>query len=223
MFPLLAAAEADPAAPSDAASAASVKKVELDLEGAPFLVVEEDQPKSKQDAAVVTPEVSKVSKPAGKKKFFMLPAILLLFLIVGGALAAYMFFFNASAPNPSPPQTIVVSNEPAVLPDAPVPKFSLTWPYFWVELQDMEGETRFLVCRLTIITDSQQTEFELQQKSVIIRDAIYYYFINKPYAFLADTREARLMQIKNDVTNIIKEYLVTHDLKEVLLDDYIIK
>jgi flagellar basal body-associated protein FliL len=47
--------------------------------------------------------------------------------------------------------------------------------------------------------------------------------MNKPYAFLADTREARLMQIKNDITNIIREYLVTQNIKEVLLDDYIIK
>jgi flagellar FliL protein len=197
----------------------NLKKVELDLEGAPFL--EEEPPAAPKPEAAPTP----TAKPAAgkdaagakksKKKLIIIGGLAL--LLLGAAAGSYFMFFAAPKIEPV---VVTVPSSP-ILDPAPVDGFNISLKPLWVELEDPAGEMRVLICTLLIPTNNEENVLELNAKTILVRDAIYYYLRNKDYAFLADS--AKLEEIKKDITNIINDYLMTEKIKEVLFEDYIIR
>lgn len=206
---LTAADAAPPATPP----AAPQGKVELDLDGAPFL---EEEPKPaalpKQATHVVHEELEQSPPPRSRKKLFIFIGLGLL-LILGGVFAAVYFFFLRSPDGTvkADPgvEVVVVPSTPPVLPTAPVSAFSVSWPPFWVEVQDPEGELRLVYCKLTLLTDNQRIFMQIQAKNTTLRDAVYYFLRHKAYAELADMR--RLNTLKGEILNVLNYYILPED------------
>jgi flagellar FliL protein len=204
-------------------------KVELDLDGAPFLQPEEPVPPPKPPAAARAPAVAVTeAAPAGKKKKINKKLLLGIggaVILAAGAAVYFFMFIGPSAPETTSPkdadQKIVVVPSTPQLEAAPTDQFMIDFPQFWVELQDNEGEIRFLNCKIIAPSNSEFNVREINSKMTVIRDAIYYYLKNKPYAFLADNKNMDLL--KKDLAGIISENLLTEKINEVLLENYIIK
>jgi len=222
-----------------------VGKVELDLDGAPFLEPEpEPEPPPQQQAKQVdkVPEKGE-KKPKSRKKLLIL--ILLLILLGGGAAAAYLFFFKGllnftPAPDPGV-EVVVIPSTPPELPEAPVSLYNIDWPPFWVETLDPEGEIRFIYCKLALLTNNMRIYAQLISKDLTLRDAVYYFLSHKSYGELANLR--RLEHLKEEILGIINYYIVPEQvttrspegeiipvdppreerLGDLMLEDYLIK
>ena len=209
------------AAPADSAPQAKTGKVELDLDGAPFLQEEEAPPPApvKEERPKAEPEGEAKPKKS-KKKLFILGGAL--FLVLGAA--AYFFLFSGGeeeAPVIPPGTTVItVPSTPFTGPVA-TDQFMIEMPAFWVEVKDQEGEVRLLNCKISIPTNNNDNVLEFNAKKLIIRDALFYYLTNKDYAFLSESRNMETM--KKDMVSIINEYLTTEKIKEVLLAEFIIR
>ncbi len=222
---------------------AAMGKVELDLEGAPFLEPEappEPEPSESKPPATT----GKDGKPAegaakkSKKKLILLLGAVVLLLLLGALAAAYFLFLKSDKPAEPEVQVVVIPSTPPELPKAPVAMFNISWAPFWVEVQDPEGEIRFVYCKFMLITDNQRIAMQVANKNSTLRDAVYYYLRNKPYTFLADLKQ--LDVVKSEVLNIINYYILPEQalggtppppgtppkmekVSEVLIEDYLIK
>lgn len=242
MLPLFTT-QGDEAAPG----AQALGKVELDLEGAPFLEPDPDEapeldtgPIGKEPKAVAG-EVEGAPRKSRRKLAVILGAILLGVILLAAALAYFLLFSGETKPADPDAEVVVVPSGPPSLPTAPVDKFNIDWEPFWVEVADPEGEVRFVYCKIILVTDNQRIALQLEQKRTVIRDAVYYYLRHKPYSFLADLRQ--LDVLKSEILNIINYYILPETvippdlepgeappanaprerLKEILIDEYLIK
>lgn len=228
---------------------APLGKVELDLEGAPFLEPEpEDVPaevagggQSHADAE----ELEAGGKPQKKnrKKLFIIFGAIFVGIVLIAIVALYFLLFSVETQKELPPDVavVVVPTGPPPLEPSQVSKFNIAWEPFWVEVADPEGEIRFVYCKVILVTDNQRIALQLEQKKMTIRDAVYYYLRHKPYSFLADLRQ--LDVLKDEMLNIINYYIIPEAvippglapgegpppdaprerLKEILIEDYLIK
>lgn len=248
MLPIFTTQNEAAGPPAGTPAGAPMGKVELDLEGAPFLEPEPDDAPSPAQATIAQEvQVAPGAPPAKKsrKKLVIILGAALLGLIVVGVLLAYLFLFK-SEPEPekeAPPGVEVVvvpSVTPAPVP-APVDKYQISWDPFWVEVADPEGEIRFIYLKVTLVTDNQRVALQLEQKKTVIRDAVYYYLRHKPYSFLADLKQ--LDTLKGEMLNIVNYYILPEmvippglqpgqgpppgspreKLKDLLIEDYLIK
>ena len=207
------------------------KKVELDLDDAPFL--EDDEPEP-------TPEPEKVSaknqdaapppaKPSIKNRLLANKKKLILagggaVVLVAVAIAVNMFLFSdGDKPPPPPPvpdpEKVLVTPQP--LPPAPVSNFLMQWEPFWVELKDTEGAVRFLTGKFSIPTDNQTLFIEMNVKKLILRDAIFYYLRNQPIISLTD--DAKVQTFKSDILTVLNEHLASGKVNELLIEDYLVQ
>ena len=215
MLSAVTAAPPDKEAPAPAKSG----KVELDLDGAPFLAKEEP-PKAKEEPKddKKPPESPPKVKPKKSKKKFLLILAPVVLLILGGLV--YFLFLRGPTEEEIPPEVVVVPSVP-VLGPPPAEQVILELDPFWVELLDQAGEVRLLTCKISIPVTTNDNTMEFNVKKAIIRDAFYYYLKNRPYDFLSASKN--LDVIKNDLVSIMNEYITTDKIKEVLLTDYIIR
>ena len=203
----------------------NLSKVELDLDGAPFLEEEPPKPEAAPPKAEApapkkpAPEPGEAKPKKSKKKLIIIAGAAL--LLLGLAAGAYFMFFAGDGKPKEEEAVIITLPSGPILEPAPVDDFTIDFPPFWVELEDPSGEMRILVCKVLLPTNSSNNVLEIKAKNIIIRDAIYYYLRNKDYEFLADN--TKLEEIKKDIANIINEYLMTEKISEVLLDNYIIR
>jgi flagellar FliL protein len=213
MLPLFNAEGAEPPLPEPGqvppqAAPATQNKVELDLEGAPFL---EAEPPPAPAPSPVQQSGAPQEAPAPKKskKKLLLIFGLAGFVFLGGiSTAAYFLFFRSSTVADAPPgvEVVVIPSTAPPLPAAPTSQYNLMWPPFWVEVQDPEGEARLVYCKLTLPTNNAHIFMQLNAKNIILRDAVYYYLRHKPYAELADLR--RLDKMKVEILNVINYYIL---------------
>lgn len=242
MLPLFTT-QGDEAAPG----AQALGKVELDLEGAPFLEPDPDEAPELDtgpigtEAKAVAVEAQDAPRKNRKKLAVILGAILLGVILLGAALAYFLLFSGEKKAADPEAEVVVVPSGPPSLPTAPVDKFNIAWEPFWVEVADPEGEVRFVYCKIILVTDNQRIALQLEQKRTVIRDAVYYYLRHKPYSFLADLRQ--LDVLKSELLNIINYYILPETvippdlepgeappanaprerLREILIDEYLIK
>lgn len=190
-------------------------KVELDLDDAPFLEPDPPEPEEEQagadDTSVpATAAAGEKETPPKKsrKKLALILAGAGVVLFLGALAAAYFVFLkDTTPPEPEPEvEVVVIPSTPPELPVAPVSKFNISWPPFWVEVKDPEGEVRFIYCKFTLVTDNQRIAYQVTNKNTVLRDAVYYYLRNKEYSFLADLRQ--LDVLKSEVLNIINYYIL---------------
>lgn len=202
-------------------------KVELDLDDAPFLeeeeIEEEPQP-TEAPAAIEAPS----DGPKGLKKLLANKKILYggiggLVLILGLLVWLLLPKGKSEAPPPPPPPPKEEKKpEPKPEPEPPKPEQrAIVFEPFWVELPDEKGSPRLLVCKFVTHTTNQALISEMESKTLVLRDAMYYYLKNKTLVFLTDKKNVDLF--KRDVLAVINQYLEFDQINDLLIEEYLVK
>lgn len=212
------------AAPLDVevgAAGSQLKKVELDLDDAPFLQADEppavpatradDLPESSDDAPA---DVGK----GRRKKFLILGAAAGVMLLV--VVAAVWWFVFRTPPPPPPeapkPEVVVV---PTMPPAQSSPDIVKEFEPFVVPTQEAQGGARFLVCKFSAIIKDPGVGREIDQSLLSLRDAIYYYLRSKDNAFLMDAHNGP--QIKSDLLGVLNDYMAQGQIEDILFESYL--
>lgn len=199
---------------------AQTRKVELDLDDAPFLQAEEKEktPVNVPDDLAETEDQAD-GKARRKKRLVIFggaAAALLLICCVG----AWWLFFNGPPPPPpamaSKPEVVVVPNMPT---GAVQPEIVREFAPFIVPYTNSAGETGFLVCKFSAITSDESVNQEVQHQILPLRDAIYYYLRGKDNAFLLDTRNGD--KIRQDLLSVFNDYLTRGKLDDIVFESYL--
>ncbi len=195
------------------------RKVQLDIDDAPFLdTPEEETPPAPGDAGSSRAEAAEADVPkASRAKRFLVPGAGLVLLLLGAAV--WFLFFRTPPPAETGPEPVVVvvpSPEEITGPAG----FNVVFAPFMVE-QRVDGEVRFLNTNFTAVTTDEAVSAEARSKILILRDAVYYYLRNKTHEYLIDPDNS--LTIKQDLTDILNGYLSKGKLDDVLLENYIMK
>lgn len=203
-------------------------KVELDLDDAPFLSEpdEEEEPAEEESTAIEDEEDLSLDAEedapkglfANKKKLILLAAALL--LILGGAAGAFFFFFGGEGAEPEPieKKRVVVITTPQEAENVPLQAVELK--PFIVPSKGSEGEVRLLHCTLNIPFDDPVQGQEMNVRLLEIRNAIYYYLVNKPLSHLSSEEEATLL--KQDLVNVVNELLTVKKITDIYIQEYVV-
>lgn len=206
-------------------------KVELDLEDAPFLDEEEEEeepedlvvPEEGEAPDLEGPSIDLDKMAARKKRLFMIIGAALGLLLILLILLIWSPWSEDEPEIPEPePQEEVEEEEQVVEEEEPTPQeFIVSWEPFWVEHRNDQGKVRFLVCKFSAPTDNEKLSWELKQKTVVLRDAIFYYLRNKNLTFLSDKENVELL--KADLLSVINQYLTNGRLENLLIEEYLVK
>jgi flagellar FliL protein len=201
-----------------------LQKVELDLDDALFLDVEEEEPKPKAPEPEAPPPAPQPESAPTKPPLWKRPAVLaaagvLLFLL--GGLVVYLLLPTKEATPPPPPPPPKEEKKPQKPPqEKPITLHTITFEPFMVEY-DHNGTTRFLTCKFSISGIPDILEWEVRRKKIILRDAVYYYLRNKGLSFLSDTKNAE--KLKEDILAVMNQYLGNGQIETLLIDEYVIR
>jgi len=205
----------------------ALQKVDLDLDDAPFLEDEAEEPAETavSEETPPFPGAAEEAKPPSKKRFLLIGGAVLLLLAAG---AATFFFLKKPAPAPvveeaPPPVEAPLVPEPAPPPEPPAPQreIIMTMEPFLIELTDQKGRTRFLTIRFTAVTQEPAVELEFKRNIIVVRDAVYYYLKNKSLEFLTDKNNTD--NLKKDVLSVINQFIGAQPLDNLLIEDYLVK
>ncbi|MCR5812889.1 MAG: flagellar basal body-associated FliL family protein [Desulfovibrio sp.] len=192
------------------------KKVELDLEDAPFLKEEPKQEEKKEEVAKESEPAAPEKKPKKKIVIIALGAILIVAGVIG-----FIFFGSPAPPPPPPPQkpkpdVIVVPSKPG---GPTSPDIVMDFERFIIPVGNSLSSTNFLICKFSTVSKSPTINSEIEQKMLVLRDAVYFYLRGKSYEYLLDPDNAAA--IKSDLVGILNDYLGHGKLEDVLLDSYL--
>lgn len=223
-------------APAGSASPAEPGvKVELDIEDAPFL--EEEEEERKPPPPPVPQAMKELAKPKQTKSKEIPPFLQRLMqnkrrlaIVAGVAICillapVILLLVTGNGEEMPPPVAEATQAVPAPVPELPLepapPAVHLyqSSPYF-VETRGSDGEIRFLRCAFTLSTENRMLFMELQQKRLILRDAVYHYLSNKPLAFLSD--KTQLEGMKLDLLSVMNEHVTADKLHELYFEEYVI-
>ncbi len=197
------------------------KKVELDLDGADFLNDDQEEEATEEEEETAeenSSEGAAEEKPKSKKKLFIIVGAVVLLLVVG--VLGWWFFLRETEPPVPPIEPIIIEVKPQTpVEPAPSDDFIVSFDPFWVPLPDEKGGEVFLVCKFAIVSKSKQLSLEAQNKIVLLRDAVYYYLVNKPYHFLIDADNVET--IKKDLMSVFSGYLVSGKIDDMLFESYL--
>lgn len=207
----------------------ALQKVDLDLDDAPFLEDEAEEPAPSGAAEETTPfpEAAEAAKPSRKKLFLLVGAAVFLLAVAATA------FFLLKKPGPAPAPVVeeappAVEAPPPPAPTLPPPEPPAVQPEivmamdpFLIELADSKGRTRFLTIRFTAVTREPAVELEFKRHLIVVRDAVYYYLKNKSLEFLTDKNNAETL--KKDVLSVINQFIGAQPLDNLLIEDYLVK
>lgn len=188
------------------------QKVQLDIDDAPFLLDPDEVPGVPAPRESQAPATAVEEKPRRNRKTLIAAALIILLL---AATAMWFFVFRQTPDIVAPPEPPVVV---VPTPKAPaVPReFTTTLEPFWVPVVDGEGKSRFLVATFVLSTPEDQVNQEIQDKKIVLRDAIFYYLRNKDYRFLLDAANAET--IRADLLGTINNYIVRGELPNLYYD-----
>lgn len=201
----------------ESSDGAPLKKVELDLDDAPFLQAEEKAPPPVP--AELEPADDEADKARRKKKKLMILGGIAAAVLIIAAAAVWWFFFRTPPPAPPAgpePEVIVVPSTPPVTGPAELVR---EFAPFIVPLKDPEGKTYFLICKFSAITKEPAVNQEMEQQRVPLRDAIYYYLRGKDSAFLLDAHNGE--SIKKDLLSVFNDYLTQGKLEDIVFESYL--
>lgn len=198
---------------------APVKKVELDLDDAPFLQADEKAPvvASHEDAVPEPAEDEAAAKARKRKKLLIIGGAALVLIIA--AVAVWWFFFRTpppAGPEPLKPEVVVVPRAAAPAVNQEIVR---EFAPFVVPVREADGKQSFLVCKFSAITKDQSLNREIDQQRIALRDAIYYYLRSKDNPFLLDARNAP--KIKQDLLSVFNDYLTQGKLEDILFESYL--
>ncbi|MFP4084362.1 MAG: flagellar basal body-associated protein FliL [Desulfonatronovibrio sp.] len=202
------------------------EKVELDLDDAPFLDEEElheeeEQPRKiaeRKKEPTPPPEPEKKARP-GIWKNRKVQIYAGVFLILALLLSIFLFFLRDKPHVPETPEKAEVSQE---VKDEPEPDYEevIDLKPFMVELRDGE-KIQFLYSKFSLPAQSEELAREISDKSIILRDSIYYYLRSQEAIFLRDKDNSD--KIKNDILSVVNQYLSTGHIEDLLIEEYLVK
>lgn len=201
-----------------APSSAPAKKVELDLDDAPFLQADEkpEPPANIADDVSPAEDAAMLAARRRRKRIIIAAAAVLAVLV---AVAVWWFFIRTPPPPPpdSPaPDVVVVPSTPA--PTGPHDIVQAFSPFI-VPTDNADGTANFLVCKFSAITTDPKVQQEMNQKMIPLRDAIYFYLRGKDSAFLLDARNGEA--IKKDLVSVFNDYLSQGKLEDIVFESYL--
>jgi len=201
-----------------------LQKVELDLDDALFLDVEEEEEKKPAAAPELPPPpqvnpLPEVTKPPLWKRPLVLAVVggVLLFLL--GVLTAVLLLPSLKTA-PTPPPAPQQDKPKSAKPEKPITLHTIAFEPFFVEYHE-QNATRFLTLRFSISGLPDILEWEVRRKKIILRDAVYYYLRNKGLTFLNDPANAD--KLKEDILAVMNQYLGNGQIETLLLDEYVIR
>lgn len=210
-------------------------KVELDIEDAPFLEEEEERKPPPPPMPQAMTEITPPKQAAGKDGLPIIKRLLQnkrrLALVAGVAVCillapVILLLVTGNGGEDIPPPVAEAPEaapapvaEPPLEPAPPVVHLFQSAPYF-VETRGSDGEIRFLRCAFTLPTDNRMLFVELQQKQLILRDAVYHYLSNKPLSFLSDRDQ--LEGLKLDLLSVMNGHVTADKLHELYFEEYVI-
>lgn len=202
-------------------------KVALDTDDAPFL---EEEPEPEAESEHLPSETGDGHSLDEEKIGWSKKKKIIVFGVGGGLLlliiaaAAWWFLFRD-------PIVIVVEKaviEPTIIIVPNIRQgqlinedFYVDLEPFLVELENEQGEAVFLVFKFSASTKNQRLAHEASNKILILRDAVYYYLINKTHKYLMDP--ANVDTIKNDITAVLSGYLAGGKIDAVFFERYLTK
>ena len=194
----------------------SLRKVELDLDDAPFLTEQESPPPAKKEDAPL--QVAADAPPNKKKKLILIAGAAALVVVLAAAAAVWWFVLRT--PPPPPPEPV----KPEVIV-VPTPKTPTAKPDsvkelapFVIPRQTAKG-ARFLICKFSTVSQSPRVGMEIDQKLIPLRDALYYYLSSKTDAFLLDPASAPT--IMKDLSGVLNDYLTQGRIDDILFESYL--
>lgn len=193
----------------------SLRKVELDLDDAPFLTEQAPPPAKKEDAPLQTTE--EAPPPNKKKKLIIIAAAALVVVLVA---AAAIWWFVLRTPPPPPPEPIKPEVIVVPTPKTPTAKSDSVKELapFVIPRQTAKG-ARFLICKFSTVSQSPRVGMEIDQKLIPLRDALYYYLSSKTDEFLLDPANAPT--IKKDLGGVLNDYLTQGRIEDILFESYL--
>ncbi len=203
-----------------AGAGSQLKKVELDLDDAPFLQAEEpaDAPVPRDADPPATSDAPDAAPGGKRKKLLILGAAAGVLLLVAAA-AVWWFVFRTPPPPPPEapkPEVVVVPSTP---PAQSAPEIIKEFAPFVVPTQDAQDGTRFLVCKFSAIIRNEGTGREMDEHMLSLRDAIYYYLRSKESAFLMDAHNGP--EIKKDLLGVLNDYMTQGKIEDILFESYL--
>lgn len=207
---------------------ATGRKVELDLDDAPFLEDEEDEEEEfeaagEDETPALESEKKSESGPWYKNKILILGVVIILLLT---AILVKLFLFPSSAPPPEKkPEQPAQVEEPVAPPPEPEPEQPpetiLRMEPFWVEQSGDDESIRFLVVRLALSTTNPVLARDLQRETLLVRNAVYYYLKNKDLNYLTDKKNAEAL--KDELLTVINQYMSSGAFETLLFEQYLVK
>lgn len=197
--------------------AATAKKVELDLDDAPFLQTErENNPTATHEVAVPNATEDEAERLRRLKRKRMIMAGVAVALLAAVAVIWWFFFREPPVESGIEPEVIVVpSNTAPVGPDEIVRPFEP----FVVPVKDAAGHISFLICKFSALTQDPNINQEIDKQRTALRDAIYFYLRSKDSNYLLNARNAQA--IKTDLLSIFNDYLTQGKLEDILFESYL--
>lgn len=198
-------------------STQSSQKVVLDLDDAPFLddfpEEDEESPAEQSPHQPTDKSEERPDRPArSSRKLFLLGGIVVVLL-----LAILVFWFTRSPPpvqDELPP-----APEPIPAPEPVVEEFSQPLEPFWVAFSQ-DDSVAFLSLRMVLVMEDPTLSLEIQRKTIILRDAVYYFLNNRPLPSLKRTDAAEAL--KSDLMSVMNQHL-SKPLKNVLIEEYLVQ
>lgn len=191
----------------------SLRKVELDLDDAPFLKEQDPPPPAKKEDAPL--QTTEEAPPPNKKKKLIIIAAAALVVVLVAAAAIWWFVLRTPPPEPIKPEVIVVPT-----PKSPTAKSDSVKELapFVIPRQTAKG-ARFLICKFSTVSQSPRVGMEIDQKLIPLRDALYYYLSSKTDEFLLDPANATT--IKKDLGGVLNDYLTQGRIEDILFESYL--
>lgn len=194
------------------------KKVELDLEDAPFLKEEQEtqeQKEEKEEDSSSEPTETKEENaaPKKKKKLLLIGGIAsFLLLLVLGAVVYFFVLDDEVLPN------IIVVESPEV--QAPPKTFELKLDPFVIQCIDNAGKIHFVKGSFILTTIHNDVFFEISNNQKVIRDAIYYYLeIQDPEVLLNPINH---QLIKDGLFETVNKYVMAGSIDHLYIDSLLI-
>lgn len=206
------------------------EKVELDLDDAPFLD-EEEAPEEEQEKPQKIEAEKEEPAPSLEQRKKNLPGIwknrkiqaaVATLLILAVLIIIFLFLLKDRPHAPETPEDAEVAREVSVEEPEPEPVYEelIDFKPFMIELRDGES-IQFLYSKFSFPAQSEELAREINDKSIIMRDSIYYYLRNQEPIFLRNKDNSD--KIKNDILSVVNQYLSTDRIEDLLIEEYLVK
>ncbi|WP_415714882.1 flagellar basal body-associated protein FliL [Maridesulfovibrio sp.] len=166
-------------------------------------------------------------KKKSKSKLLIFIGIGVIILLLA-AILVKLFFFDSPPPPEQPAVEETTEEVPTIPPDdtpPPPPEEPgvtlLRMDPFWIEQKDKDKHIRFLIARFALTTTDERVVAEYGRKTLILRDAVYFYLKNKDLQFLAD--ENNVEKLKKDLLMVINQYIVAGEFEKILFEEYLVR